>query len=85
MTRPAIDDLDLLLDLVDCQITYRARYLVGVALAPVRDLAMLDPFNPRSVAFQIERCTSISRACRCLSETACWRSRSGSRSRCRPS
>jgi uncharacterized circularly permuted ATP-grasp superfamily protein/uncharacterized alpha-E superfamily protein len=48
-----IDDLDLLLDLADSQITYRARYLVGVALTPVRDMVMLDPFNPRSVAFQV--------------------------------
>ncbi len=47
------DDLDLLLDLIDSQITYRARYLVGLALTPVRDMAMLDPFNTRSVAFQI--------------------------------
>ncbi len=48
------DDLDLLLDLVDSQITYRSRYLVGMAMNPVRDLVMLDPFNPRSVAFQVE-------------------------------
>ena len=48
------DDLDLLLDLVDSQITYRSRYLVGMAMIPVRDLVMLDPFNPRSVAFQVE-------------------------------
>jgi len=47
------DDLDLLLDLADSQITYRARYLVGVALTPVRDMVMLDPFNPRSLAFQV--------------------------------
>ena len=49
------DDLDVLLDLIDSQITYRSRYLMGVALNPVRDLVVLDPFNPRSVAFQIER------------------------------
>ena len=48
------DDLDILLTLVDCQITYRSRYLVGPVLAPVRDLVVLDPYNPRSVAFQIE-------------------------------
>lgn len=48
-----IDDLDLLLDLNDSQITYRARYLVGLAMTPVRDLVMLDPFNTRSVAFQV--------------------------------
>jgi len=47
------EDLDLLLTLVDCQITYRSRYLVGPLLAPVRDLAVLDPYNPRSVAFQV--------------------------------
>ena len=44
--------LDVLLDLIDLQITYRSRTLIGVALAPVRDMALLDPFNPRSVAFQ---------------------------------
>ena len=49
------DDLDVLLDLVDSQITYRSRYLMGVALNPVRDMVVLDPFNPRSVAFQVER------------------------------
>ena len=48
------DELDLLLDLVDSQITYRSRYVVGIAMAPVRDLVMLDPFNPRSTAFQVE-------------------------------
>lgn len=48
-----IDDLDLLLDLNDSQITYRARYLVGLALNAVRDLVMLDPYNTRSVAFQV--------------------------------
>jgi len=49
-----LDDLDLLLDLADSQITYRARYLVGLALTPVRDMVMLDPFNTRSLAFQVE-------------------------------
>jgi uncharacterized alpha-E superfamily protein len=48
------EDLDILLTLVDCQITYRSRYLVGPLLAPVRDLVGLDPYNPRSVAFQID-------------------------------
>ena len=45
-------NLDVLLDLIDSQITYRSRTLIGVALAPVRDMALLDPYNPRSVAFQ---------------------------------
>ena len=47
-------DLDVLLDLIDSQITYRSRYLVGVALAPVRDMVLLDPYNPRSLAFQVD-------------------------------
>jgi uncharacterized circularly permuted ATP-grasp superfamily protein/uncharacterized alpha-E superfamily protein len=49
-----LDDLDLLLDLADSQITYRARYLVGLAMTPVRDMVVLDPFNTRSLAFQVE-------------------------------
>jgi uncharacterized circularly permuted ATP-grasp superfamily protein/uncharacterized alpha-E superfamily protein len=47
--------LDVLLDLIDAQITYRSRYLIGVAHGPVLDLALFDQENPRSVAFQIER------------------------------
>ncbi len=49
------DDLSTLLDLCDSQISYRARYLAGLALEPVRDLIALDPYNPRSLAYQIER------------------------------
>lgn len=49
------DSLDTLLDLTDSQITYRSRYLLGASLLPVLDLVMLDPYNPRSVAFQVER------------------------------
>ncbi len=48
-------DLDVLLDLIDSQMTYHSRTLIGVALAPVRDMALLDPYNPRSVAFQTQR------------------------------
>ncbi len=49
------DDLTTLLDLCDSQISYRSRYLSGLALEPVRDLIALDPFNPRSLAYQVER------------------------------
>lgn len=52
---PTIETLDALLELVDSQISYRSRYLAGAALAPAIDIAMLDPFNPRSVAFQTRR------------------------------
>jgi len=47
------DDLTTLLDLTDSQISYRARYLTGLALVPVRDLIALDPYNPRSLAYQV--------------------------------
>ena len=47
--------LDVLLDLIDSQITYRSRYLVGVAFHPVIDMVLFDEYNPRSVAFQIAR------------------------------
>lgn len=47
------DDLSTLLDLADSQISYRQRYLTGLARVPVIDLVMLDPGNPRGVAFQV--------------------------------
>ncbi len=57
MEQARATDFDVLLDLIDSQITYRSRYLVGVAPYPVRDMTMLDPYNPRSVAFQTQRLT----------------------------
>ncbi|UYY56915.1 circularly permuted type 2 ATP-grasp protein [Sphingomonas sp. S2-65] len=47
------DDLSTLLDLADSQISYRQRYLAGIARAAVVDLVALDPGNPRGVAFQV--------------------------------
>jgi uncharacterized circularly permuted ATP-grasp superfamily protein/uncharacterized alpha-E superfamily protein len=47
--------LDVLLQLADSQITYRSRYVVIEARGPVLDLVLLDPDNPRSLAFQVER------------------------------
>ncbi len=55
MEQAQASDFDVLLELIDSQITYRSRYIVGVAPNPLRDMALLDPFNPRSVAFQTER------------------------------
>ena len=46
------DQLGVLLDLSDSQITYRARYLTGPRRDPVLDLLLLDPDNPRSLVFQ---------------------------------
>jgi uncharacterized circularly permuted ATP-grasp superfamily protein/uncharacterized alpha-E superfamily protein len=50
-----MESLDSLMELIDSQITYRSRYLAGAALAPLLDMAILDPFNPRSVGFQVAR------------------------------
>ena len=47
------DRLGMLLDLYDSQITYRSRYLTGPARDPVFDLLLLDPDNPRSLAYQV--------------------------------
>lgn len=47
--------LDLLLELDDTQITYRVRYPMGAAMAPVLDLVLLDDSNPRSLMFQLGR------------------------------
>ena len=47
--------LDTLLELCDSRISYRQRYVMVAARAPVIDLTVLDPANPRSVAFQFEQ------------------------------
>ncbi|MBO0754543.1 MAG: alpha-E domain-containing protein, partial [Bradyrhizobiaceae bacterium] len=47
--------LDTLLELCDSRITYRQRYVMVAARAPVIDLTLLDPSNPRSVAFQFDQ------------------------------
>lgn len=52
-TQAQIDDLSALLDLCDSQIVYRTRYLTGPVRAPVVDLVLLDPDNPRSLIFQL--------------------------------
>ena len=54
--RPRPDGaLDVLLELCDSQMTYRQRYVMIAARAPVIDLVMLDPNNPRSVVYQLDR------------------------------
>jgi len=49
----SVDDISTLLDLSDRQISYRQRYLTGIARVPVIDLVVLDPGNPRGLAFQV--------------------------------
>ena len=48
------DDLSILLDLADSQISYRQRYLTVLARVPALDLIALDPGNPRSLTYQVE-------------------------------
>ena len=48
------EDLGVMLSLCDSHVSFGARYMQGVAIDPVRDMVLLDPFNPRSVAFQVE-------------------------------
>jgi len=47
------DDLSALLDMTDGQALYRSRYLVMPFIAPVFDMVLLDPAQPRSLAFQL--------------------------------
>ncbi|MBU3078046.1 circularly permuted type 2 ATP-grasp protein [Sphingomonas quercus] len=58
----SVDDLATLLDICDSQISYRARYPEGIALDAVRDLILLDPWNPRSLAYQVDRIVGHLRA-----------------------
>ncbi len=55
-------ELDVLLELADSQITYRQRYVMIAAPLPVIDLIVLDPNNPRSVVFQLDRIEAHLRA-----------------------
>jgi uncharacterized circularly permuted ATP-grasp superfamily protein/uncharacterized alpha-E superfamily protein len=52
-TQATSDDLSTLLDLADSQISYRQRYLTGIARVPVLDLVALDPGNPRGIGYQV--------------------------------
>lgn len=49
------EDLAALLDLFDCLGLYRSRYLAIPTIAPVIDMVLLDPMQPRGLAFQIDR------------------------------
>ncbi|HEX3774737.1 MAG TPA: circularly permuted type 2 ATP-grasp protein [Polyangiaceae bacterium] len=46
--------MEALLEVADSLLTYRARYLSTLQVAPVVDLLLTDASNPRSVAFQVE-------------------------------
>ena len=46
--------MEALLEIADSLLTYRARYLSTLQVAPVVDLLLTDSSNPRSVAFQVD-------------------------------
>jgi uncharacterized circularly permuted ATP-grasp superfamily protein/uncharacterized alpha-E superfamily protein len=56
--------LEMLLEVGDSSMTYRARYFTVLQAAPVLDLLMCDQDNPRSLAFQLrdlfEHCRNLS-------------------------
>ena len=45
--------MEALLEVADSLLTYRARYLSSLQVAPVVDLLLTDDTNPRSLAFQV--------------------------------
>lgn len=49
------EDLTALLDLIDGIALYRSRYLTIPFIAPVLDMALLDPAEPRGLAYQMRR------------------------------
>ncbi|MGI4951998.1 MAG: circularly permuted type 2 ATP-grasp protein [Janthinobacterium lividum] len=51
--------LRMALELCDSTITYRSRYFSVVQAAPVLDLVLADPGNPRALAFQFEATASL--------------------------
>ena len=53
-----LTSLDSLLDLVDAQTAYRARYFTGPTRRRVLDQVLLDVSHPRSVAYQVDEVVS---------------------------
>lgn len=51
--QPTTETLNAILDVMDLQVTYRARYLAAIRVAPILDLLIADDSNPRSLLFQV--------------------------------
>ncbi len=47
------DHIRMVLEIADCAMTYRSRYLGAFQIVPFVDLLLLDEINPRSAAFQL--------------------------------
>ncbi|QDT00272.1 circularly permuted type 2 ATP-grasp protein [Adhaeretor mobilis] len=56
---PSSSVLDAVLDVMDLQMTYRARYLAAIRPAPVFDLLLVDESNPRSLLYQLSELQSL--------------------------
>ncbi|MBO0904424.1 circularly permuted type 2 ATP-grasp protein [Jiella sp. MQZ13P-4] len=54
--------LEAVLTFTDSSVTYRRRYSVDLSEETVVDLAVLDPLNPRSLAFQVNRLAEVTSA-----------------------
>jgi uncharacterized alpha-E superfamily protein len=64
--------LEMLLEVADSSMTYRARYFTTLQAAPVLDLLMNDEANPRSLAFQVKDLTKHCRALSSMASAAPW-------------
>lgn len=59
---PPVGALEALLTFTDSSVTYRRRYSVDLSQQTVVDLTVLDPLNPRSLAFQVNTLAEVTAA-----------------------
>jgi len=71
--------LEMLLEVADSSMTYRARYFTTLQAAPALDLLMNDEANPRSLAFQMKDLTEHCRTLAGMPAGAGWPSTRQSR------
>jgi uncharacterized circularly permuted ATP-grasp superfamily protein/uncharacterized alpha-E superfamily protein len=64
--------LEMLLEVADSSMTYRARYFTTLQAAPALDLLMNDEGNPRSLAFQVKDLTEHCRSLSSMASGAGW-------------
>jgi uncharacterized alpha-E superfamily protein len=64
--------LEMLLEVADSSMTYRARYFTTLQAAPALDLLMCDEANPRSLAFQVKDLTEHCRSLANMPSGAGW-------------
>jgi uncharacterized alpha-E superfamily protein len=64
--------LDMLLEVADSSMTYRARYFTVLQAAPALDLIMNDELNPRSLAFQMKDLTEHCRSLLSMASGSAW-------------